>query len=346
MKKGWSTVFLVLALSLLVTGCASEQKSSEKKKIKEDSREVFAMDTYMTLKAYGENCSEALDEAVGEIQRLDQMFTTGSKESEIGILNENGSEILSGEGRYLFSVSKEIFDRTEGAFDITVYPLMQEWGFTDQKYQVPSKEKIQELVKNVGMEKISYDEESGLISLPEGVKIDFGGIAKGYTSQRVMDIFQKYQLTGGLVSLGGNVQTYGTKPDGSKFVVAIEDPFGNEDYVGTLNITDKTVITSGGYERFFEQDGVTYHHILNPETGYPAESGLKSVTIVNENGTMADGLSTALFVMGKEKAIQYWKNYGGSNSFDFILVEDNGNVVISSGLADSFEADRDVDIVK
>ena len=149
-----------------------------------------------------------------------------------------------------------------------------------------------------------------------------------------------------IVSLGGNVQTYGNKPDQSEFKVGIEDPFGGSEYVGILQIKNKTVITSGGYERFFEKDGITYHHIINPKTGYPAESGLKSVSIVNENGTMADGLSTALFVMGKEKAIKYWEKNGREGAFDIILVEDDGTVYISKGLEEKFTSKRDIQVIK
>ena len=345
MRK-YSALVLLMVVCLMVTGCAQKEKRNISKKEKEDTRELFAMDTYMTLKAYGSACSEALDEAVREIHRLDEMFSTGNAESEVGILNENGTEILSPEGAYLFSASKEIYQSTEGAFDITVYPLMQEWGFTDQNYKVPTREKIQKLLKNVGLSKIEYDEKERLISLPEGVKIDFGGIAKGYTSQRIIEIFKKYKLTGGIVSLGGNVQTYGNKPDHSEFKVGIEDPFGGSEYVGILQIKNKTVITSGGYERFFEKDGITYHHIINPKTGYPAESGLKSVSIVNENGTMADGLSTALFVMGKEKAIKYWEKNGREGAFDIILVEDDGTVYISKGLEEKFTSKRDIQVIK
>ena len=223
---------------------------------------------------------------------------------------------------------------------------MREWGFTNQKYKVPPKEKLEKLLKNVGTSKIEYDGQKHFISLPEGMEIDFGGIAKGYTSQRVMEIFQRNHVDGGIVSLGGNVQTYGEKPDHSDFVVGIEDPFGKEEYAGILKVKNKTVITSGGYERFFEKDGVTYHHILNPKTGYPAESGLKSVTIVNEDGTMADGLATALFVLGKEKAIDYWKEYGKEKSFDFVLVEESGEVSISAGLAKCFFSEGKFQVIK
>lgn len=134
------------------------------------------------------------------------------------------------------------------------------------------------------------------------MKVDFGGIAKGYTSASVMEIFKECGVTSGLVSLGGNVQALGSKIDGSSWKVAVQNPDSEENYLGVLSIKDKAVITSGGYERYLK-NGKVYHHIIDPSTGYPANSGLKSVTIVSNDGTLADGLSTSLFIMGLKKQL-------------------------------------------
>ena len=136
------------------------------------------------------------------------------------------------------------------------------------------------------------------------------------------------------MNLGGNVQTVGFKPDGSEWRIGIQDPEDENDMLGVVQTHDAAVITSGGYERNFEEDGVVYHHIIDPVTGYPADSGLISVTIVSEDGTLADGLSTSLFIMGKDKAIEYWKAH--SKDFDFVLCEDDGTLVVSKGLKDKF----------
>lgn len=197
----------------------------------------------------------------------------------------------------------------------------------------------------VDASQIQYKPSECLLTLPEGVEIDLGGIAKGYTSGRIMAIFEKYGIQSGIVSLGGNVQLYGTKADGSPWKVAIQNPDTSTDaadYIGILEIKDKAVITSGGYERYFEQDGKTYHHILDPDTGYPAESGLTSVTIVSEDGTLADGLSTSLFIMGKKKALEYWRAH--ADSFDVILVEEDGTITLSEGIQDEFSSDYDVHV--
>lgn len=347
MRKVIGLLISILCIVSLV-GCSvtksSDKSNNTNKDVSSETRDIFAMDTYMTLTAWGDKAKEALDEAEEEINRLENLLSAEITDSEIYIVNQNGSVILSEDTSNLIQKSIDLYQSTEGAFDITIYPLMVKWGFTTQDYQIPSKEQIQKLLKNVDSSKIEYDKTDQLLSLPEGVEIDLGGIAKGYTSSRIMEIFEKYNLESGMVSLGGNVQVYGKKVDGSLFKVAVESPDDQEDYVGILEIQDKAVITSGGYERYFEMDGQTWHHILDPKTGYPAQSGLTSVTIVSGDGTKADGLSTALFVMGKEKALEYWEQH--KEEFDVILVEEDGSVTITEGIEDTFSSEREVNVVK
>ena len=221
---------------------------------------------------------------------------------------------------------------------------MEAWGFPTQKFRVPSAEELTELLKHVDALEISYNKTTREISFADSqMKIDLGGIAKGYTSSRIMDIFKENGITSGLVNLGGNVQALGAKTDGSNWRVAVQSPDDTEDYLGVLSIQDKAVITSGGYERYFEQDGVIYHHIIDPKTGYPAENGLVSVTIVSEDGTLADGLSTSLFIMGEEKAAEFWRAH--SEEFDAVLVTDDGTIYVTEGLKDSFTTEQDMKII-
>ncbi|MCD7928915.1 MAG: FAD:protein FMN transferase [Clostridiales bacterium] len=359
---------LLLAAALCVlTGCgntaetatdgeASQAASSASQTVQEteeipaSTQQVFAMDTYMTVTAYGDQAEAAVSAAVEEIQRLDALWSVGESDSEVSILNDSGSIILSDETAELVERSLTLYQETDGAFDITIYPLMVEWGFTSGEYQVPTQERIEELLALVGSDKLEYDAETQQLTLPEGMAIDLGGIAKGYVSSHIMDVFEEYEVVSGMVSLGGNVQTYRTKTDGSLWRVGIENPdtsveaLSTVDYVGILSVEDKAVITSGGYERYFEEDGVTYHHILDPATGSSARSGLLSVTIVSEDGTLADGLSTSLFVMGKERALTYWAAH--SDEFDAVLVEEDGSVTITGGLKDCFESDLDYTCVE
>lgn len=352
---------LLLAGSCLLMGCSrqtnrlaegneavnewSEREGTEvetTEAIVNYSKDIFAMDTYMTLTAYGEEAKAAVEAAEAEINRIEQLVSTGIDTSEIAKLNQEGVADVSKDTAYLIQRSLELNDSTEGAFDITIYPLMVEWGFTDQNYQVPKQERIQELLEQVDSSAVERDEDR--VSLhKEEMEIDLGGIAKGYTSARIMEIFKEYGIKSGVVSLGGNVQVLGTKTDGSDWRVAVENPGEEGTYIGVLEVSDKAVITSGGYERYFEQDGKTYHHILDPKTGYPAESGLTSVTIVSEDGTLADGLSTSLFIMGKEKAIEYWRE--NSKEFDAILVESDGTISVTETIAANFTSDYDFQVI-
>ncbi len=311
---------------------------------KESSRDIFAMDTYLTVTAYGEHGEEAVDAAEEEILRLDALLSTGDENSEIAKVNSEHGGSLSEDTEYLIDRSLELYKSTDGAFDIAIYPVMEAWGFTTQDYRVPGQEELEELLKGTDLSELQLDTETHTVLMPENMEIDLGGIAKGYTSARLMDLYRERGVTSGMVNLGGNVQVLGTKPDGSLWRVAVQSPDEEWDYLGIVSIQDKAVITSGGYERYFEEDGVTYHHIIDPATGYPADSGLTSVTVVSADGTLADGLSTSLFIMGAEKAEEYWRDH--ADEFDMILLTEEGNLLVTEGLEDSFETDLSVTMVR
>lgn len=335
-------------ICILLAGCGGDGKSTGKEKSaasnKEYSKDVFAMDTYMSLTAYGPHGEEAVTAAVEEVNRLDALWSVSSEDGEVYLLNQNGEGQLSEDSVELMNKAQDLYESTEGAFDVTVYPLMDLWGFTSGDYHVPSKKELSQTLTQVDQSKLTLSGDGNLI-LGEKQQIDLGGIAKGYTSSKIMEIYKEYGVTSGMVSLGGNVQTLGTKTDGSNWKIGIRDPESKEgDILGVLSISDQAVITSGGYERYFEEDGKTYHHILNPKTGYPADSGLTSVSIVSEDGTLADGLSTALFVMGKEKAISYWRQH--KERFDAVLVEEDGSIYVTEGLEEQFSSDNSFEIVR
>ena len=314
------------------TETESEASGEAADKETEASKDLFAMDTYMTLTAYGEHAQEAVDKAAERVEALDALLSTGNENSEIYQLNQNGEATLSEEGGYLVERALELYKKTEGAFDIAIYPVMQAWGFPTQDYHVPDDDTLKEKLALADASKVNYDKDTRKIFFDQdGMEIDLGGIAKGYTSSQIMQIYQDCGVTSGLVNLGGNVQALGCKTDGSKWRVAIQSPDDTEEYLGILEIEDQAVITSGGYERYFEEDGVTYHHIIDPATGYPADSGLISVTIVSDDGTLADGLSTSLFIMGEEKAAQFWRE--NSDEFEAIMETSDGELYVTEGIA-------------
>lgn len=322
------------------TGSASETQttsSTTASSTEPVSQEIFAMDTYMTVTAYGDNAQKGVTDAIAEIQRLDNLLSIGKEDSEISKLNKSGCAAVSDDTAVMVTKALDLYKSTGGAFDITVLPLMELWGFTTQEYYVPTEDEIQSTLQRVGADKLTWDESTKTLTLGDKQEIDLGGIAKGFTSSRIMEIFKKDGVTCGMVSLGGNVHLLGTKQDGSAWRVGIQDPNNTDDMLGVLEANDCAVITSGAYERNFEKDGVTYHHIIDPATGKPSNSGLTSVTIVSKDGTLADGLSTSLFVMGKDKAIAYWKQH--ADEFDTILVDKDRNVYITEGIAGNFSPD-------
>ena len=296
----------------------------------------------MEFTAYGRGGQQAVEKAAKEVQRLDALLSAQNEESQVYALNQRGSLEVSDDLAEIIQRGKEIFQETDGLFDDTIYPLMELWGFPTGEYHVPSGEEIENLLPDVdgGTVEIS----GNTVTLGEGQQIDLGGIAKGYTSQRIAKIYKKDGVKSGVISLGGNVQAIGTKTDGSRWKVGVQSPDDTESMIGAYEAADEAVITSGAYERYFEKDGKTYHHIIDPATGKPSEKDLKSVTIISKNGTLSDTLSTTLFVMGKDKAISYWKEH--SKEFNMILVDENNKVYISQGIKDHFSSDSDFTVIK
>lgn len=317
---------------------AGEQNSSDSSQ--EYTSDVFAMDTYMTLTAYGENAQEAVEAGIAEIQRLDDLLSTGKDTSEVAQINANGGGVLSEDTDYLVKRALDIYQSTNGAFDISIYPVMQLWGFTTGNFAVPSESDLAAKLALVDAGKIILSEENGQasISLSEGMEIDLGGIAKGYTSGRVMDVMKSYGIKSAVINLGGNAHVLGNKTDGSQWKVGIQDPEDENGYLGGVSVTDRAIITSGGYERYFvdEDTGVKYHHIIDPKTGYSANNGLISVTIVSADSTLADGLSTSLFVLGTEDAITYCEEHCAEDGFDAIMEDEDGKLYITDGIYDDF----------
>ena len=336
---------LILTLCLYLTGCG--------KQTTEATAQIFAMDTVMEVAAYGEHAEEAVQEAEGLIKALEKQLSRTKADSDVSRVNHNGTTpttSLTYGMRALLPAALEYRDATNGAFDITIAPVMDAWGFTGDQFRVPEQSELNELLKYVNSDEIQISEEPVYsVTLGEGQAIDLGGIAKGYTSDWVEQTFRANGIENGKISLGGNVFVLGTKPDGSDWRVGIKDPRNESGLAAILSLRDAYAITSGGYERYFEENGKSYHHIIDPATGYPADSGLLSVTVVAAdngpdwagagNGAMCDAFSTALFVMGEEKALDFWRN--GGYDFDLVLVTEDGRVVVTAGLADRFEEVKD-----
>ncbi|MBO7385467.1 MAG: FAD:protein FMN transferase [Clostridia bacterium] len=313
---------MALLMALSLSACT---------KNKSETRELFAMDTYMTLTAYGESADKALDDAVRLINENDARWSVTRPESEVSRLNAQKSAAVSEETKQLLGRASEMSAFTDGAFDPPVYPLVKAWGFTTGAHRVPGDEETGGLLELVGMDKLCLS--GAEVSLSGGAQIDLGGIAKGYTGDMVLSLLRKAGVKSAIVNLGGNVQTLGSKPDGSAWRIGIRSPYGSS-RLGTVEVRNMCVITSGAYERSFTApDGTVYGHIISPFTGRPVQNACVSSTVVAEEGATADALSTALFVMGPEKAAEFWKAHGG---FEFLMLDDQGTLYVTEGILSSF----------
>ena len=321
---------LVLVMALPLAACGENRESQ---------REVFAMDTVMKLTAYGKLGEQGLDAAESVILAMDVMLDPELPTSAVYDINhaKGQSKVISAQLAKMLSTAKTVYDQSGGALDLSIYPLVKRWGFVDQKYYKPTETEIAADLSRLCFDKILLTSfpASGSYSLtiPDYGELTFGAVAKGCAAENAIDAMRQVGVKSAIISLGGNVQTLGVKPNGDLWQVAIQDPEDPEGYVGVIKVGETAVVTSGPYQRNFTLKGVLYHHILNPANGHPSGSALRSVTIICGDGTMADCLSTAMFVLGESKALNYWRQYGG---FEMILITTDDRIVCTKGLLETF----------
>lgn len=321
MKKCVLVLLLLSSLFLAACGKPAERPADETA----HSRTVFAMDTVMNLTVYGGDGEAALDAAEAELYRLDALLSRGTEGSAVYALNHEGT-VVDAAVAELIGVCAEISQATNGAFDPTIAPLLELWGFGSGagEHRVPTQAEIDAALASVGEKNIHRDGEQVVLDLP--AQIDFGGVAKGLSGERLRDVWAAYHVTGAAADLGGDVTLLGSKPNGTPWRVAVKDPANTGAYLGILDTTGNVyVATSGVYERYFEQDGARYHHILDPKTGRPADSGVVSATVVCESGVWADALATACCVLGVDGSLALRGRT--PVDFDLILVTDDGRAL-------------------
>ena len=338
MKRQLAALLLtIFALSL--TACGETAAESE-------TRTVYAMDTVMNLTVYGENAAAALESAEKELHTLDEAVLSRTAEgSELYALNtSNGETVECGADDILpalIETALTISDATDGAFDPTLAPVLDAWGFTKDERRVPSADELKELLSHTGCGKVALEKtaDGWTVTLLDGAQLDLGGIAKGYAGDAVRTVLAELNITSAVIDLGGDVGLLGAKPDGSDWRVAVKNPADPSKFLGVLTAADTFVVTSGIYERGFEENGVRYHHIIDPKTGKPAESGLVSVTVVCGDGAWADALSTACFVLGEAGSLALRDTLAAEKNLriELILVTDDGHVRYTAGLAERFE---------
>lgn len=287
----------------------------------------------MVLKSYGRKAVRANILAQQRIYELEDCISVTKKESDIfKVNNANGAEIVLQEDAFCpLQFALNMAGESEGLFNPLLYPVIREWGFTTGVYKVPESSVVKALMQNTDYTAVVLDKKKKSVKIRPDMMIDLGAVGKGYAGDCAIQVLKANGIKSAILDLGGNVQTIGTKPDGSLWSVGIKNPWG-EGSVAGLRISDKAVITSGGYERFFDQDGKRYIHIFDGKTGYPVENEISSVTIVCKSGLLGDSLSTTLFVMGVEKAIDFWHN---RKDFDMLILTNDQSLFYTKPLETS-----------
>ena len=297
----------------------------------------FVMGTIVSQKVYGEKAQEAIGEATEKIKDIEKLMTFNSPEGDIYKINENAGKNpveISPETAKVLDTTLKISELSKGAFDPTVGPVVRSWNIGSDQERIPTEEELQKLVALISYKDIYFEDQS--VGLKKsGQMIDLGGIAKGYAGDIAVEIYRQQGCVSGTINIGGNVVVLGNKPDGSLWNIGIQNPRSeNGQIIGFIKIADKAVVTSGDYQRFFEKDGKRYHHIFDPHTGYPAQSGLMSVTVVADSSMEADALSTAMFVLGLEKGLELLKEYGQAEA---IFITTDKEVYVTEGLKNKFQ---------
>lgn len=309
---------------------------SGKKNVYLEKQELL-MGTVVSQKIYGTRAGKALERASLRLRELESLLSFHLPESELSRFNRHaglGDMKLSPELIFLFKKSLECSAATEGSFNILVGPLVRRWKVTAEDADVPSQQEIDALLPLIHYQDLVIDERRGTASLKmKGQMADLGGIAKGYASDEVLDIYRKLGIRSALVDIGGNIGLLGKNPEGRPWRVGIQDPGKPRgEYLGYVDLEDKSLSTSGAYERFFKKNGKIYHHIIDPATGYPSDSGLLSASIIAAHSVDSDAFSK-IFVMGVERGISVIKRFPGTEA---ILVTRDRRIVATVGLKNIF----------
>ena len=334
MRSAASVLTLIVTISVLFIGCGGNPPKQ--------SRTDFLLGTTITVTTYGRVSSDVLDRVFARVGEIERKMSTSEKDySDTELLRVNaaagtGAVSVSSD---TFAVVKEalVFSESSGgAFDVTVHPLVRLWAIGTEAAAIPDPEQLSAALTLVDYRAVQMDQADLSILLPQpGMGVDVGGIAKGYAADEAARILREAGINSALLDFGGNILTVGHKPDGSLWRIGIQVPDASRgEFLGIATVADQSVVTSGTYERFFEQDGVRYHHILDTRTGSPVQNGLASVTVIATDSIEADALSTAVFALGPEEGYLFAEALPDVEAI--IVTEDNG-VYVTSGVDEIFK---------
>ena len=325
------TLLLCLSMALTLGACSDEGRHVTKR--------TTTLGGLVDITAYGKNAEDGIRDAQAALASVDSMVDSFNENSRVYAVNHSGGQpvVVTAQVASMIETARTVSEQTDGALDLTVYPLMDAWGFLSGNYTVPEEDTIAEVLTHIGMSRINLtaDQESGdyMLQLPADTQITLDCVARGAATNAAINVLRTKGIKSAVISMGGNVQTLGVKPDGSKWNIAIMDPNDRNAYIGYLTLGETAVVTSAPTELSFTQRGALYHHIMNPETGMPASTAIRSMTIVCSDAQMADCLSTAMFVLGERKALQYWRDHHG---FEMLMITQDGRIVCTNGLYGTF----------
>ncbi|MBS0182546.1 MAG: FAD:protein FMN transferase [Nitrospira sp.] len=323
------TMGCLIAASL--TGCVELRPAPPPLVVKRAQVHMGTLVTITVVASDKDVGSRAIQAGLDEIKRLEQLLSTWRPDSELSRVNAEAGHLPVQVGQETLELvvrSIEMAQLTDGGFNIAVGPAMEAWSFTERQ-RIPSGEELQRLKPLVDWTTVQINKEARTIFLPhKGMRVDVGGIGKGYAADRAVAEMKRAGAQGGVVALSGDIRTFGLLPEGEGFLVGIKHPREDEALIAVIDLKDEAISTAGDYERFFERDGVRYHHILDPQTLRPAR-GCQSVTVIAKEGAVADGLDTGIFVLGPTRGMELVERLP---DVEAIIIDDKGTVNISSGL--------------
>ncbi|MCY6355228.1 FAD:protein FMN transferase [Clostridium sp. ZS2-4] len=331
-KKGLPLILTSLILVFLLSGCTRKQPEPI-------SKEGLFLGTYCKITIYNKSSRDVLEKAFNRINEIENKMTINKASSEIININSNAGldyVKVSPDTFYVIKQGNYYSELSKGKFDISIGPIVKLWNIGTDKARVPSPEEIKDKLPLINHKNILLNEKENKVMLKnKGMIIDLGSIAKGYAGDEVEKVLVENGVKHAIINLGGNIVALGSKPDNKAWKLGVQNPFDSRgEYLGTVEVSDKSVITSGIYERFIEKDGKRYHHILNPENGYPVDNSLVSVSIIADKSIDGDALSTTAFALGLEKGLKLTESL---KNVDAIFVTKDSDVYVTSGLKDNFK---------
>ncbi len=316
--------FLAIACVFGICGCGAAPAYN--------SALGFYMDTVITITGYADN--EILEDAVALCGEYEKIFSRTVEGSDVWRINHaEGSPVrVCGDTAELLAMALDVCEKSGGALDITIAPASDLWDFKSERPEIPDRDKLKSAAELVDYTRLKL--QGDMVTLPAGMAIDLGAVAKGYIADKAAGYLKEQGVASAILNFGGNVIALGGKPDGSKWSIGIQDPEEETGRAGySVMVADKSVVTSGIYQRGFDRDGVRYHHILDSATGWPVQNGLASVTIIADSSAMADAMSTACFVLGREKGMSFARKMG----VQAVFIDTDGNASCTPALEGKLE---------